>query len=337
MGIITRDRRFLTALALLEDFAATDLPVLLEGESGTGKEVVARAIHRHSGRRRNAWVAINCGALPGELHESELFGHSRGAFTGAAVEKRGLFEAADGGTLFLDEIGEMEPRAQAKLLRVLENGELRRLGETRTRRVETRVVAATNCAVDSAVSEGRFRQDVLYRLGAVRMVMPPLRERPGDILPLAEHFLRRALAWAPPFSAGARRALLRHPWRGNVRELKFAVERAAALWRQRGGAQLDERLLLLDGRLFGESAPAPESNAAYAATAAGLAAGAAGDWPLEVPAGETLESLLCAIEARLIAHALEQAGGNRTQAAQLLGGVSRTTLIGKMKRLGLFS
>ncbi|MCK4412231.1 MAG: sigma-54-dependent Fis family transcriptional regulator [Candidatus Eisenbacteria sp.] len=299
--------------------------------------MVARAIHRHSERRRHPWVAINCGALPGELHESELFGHARGAFTGAVVEKRGLFEAADGGTLFLDEIGEMDPRAQAKLLRVLDSGELRRLGETRTRHVATRVIAATNTRVDEAVAQGRFRQDLFYRLGAIRMALPPLRDRPGDILPLAEHFLRCSLAWVPPFSPAARRALLHHPWHGNVRELKFAIERAAVLWNQQGGAELDEALLMLDGHLGGAAArPARAAVRGDGSSSEKPPVAGVEHWPVEVPVGLTLESLLAQVETRLIAHALEQAGENRTQAARLLGGISRTTLIGKMKRLGLF-
>jgi transcriptional regulator with PAS, ATPase and Fis domain len=381
MGVITRDRRMLAALALLDDLAGTDLPVLLEGESGTGKEVVARGVHRQSRYGQAAFVAVNCGALPGELHESELFGHARGAYTGAALEKPGLFEAAHGGSIFLDEIAEMDPRAQVKLLRVLETGELRRLGEVRTRQVRVRVIAATNACVDEALAEGRFRRDLLHRLAAIRVVLPPLRERTGDILPLASHFLRRALPWAPALTPGAQLALLRHAWPGNVRELKYTIERAAALWARNGRAELSEEFLFPDGergrlhagRASGASPQPPRASedpeeAAHTrlpgpgtlrngrgAEGAGSAepggepaaaspwrAGAerseieAARWPVEVPQGHTIDTLLAAIERQLIERALDLAGGNRTVAARLLGGLSRTTLIGKMKRLGLF-
>jgi transcriptional regulator with PAS, ATPase and Fis domain len=248
MGVITRDPRMREAFAYLEDLAPTDLPVLLEGESGTGKEVVARAVHAASARAGGDFVAVNCGAIPVELHESELFGHTRGAYTGAAQEKPGLFEAAHQGTLFLDEIGEMDPRAQVKLLRVLEAGELRRLGEVRLRHVSVRVIAATNARVDDAVARGRFRRDLLFRLGAVRVRLPPLRDRPGDILPLAHHFLRRAALPHPPLTPGAQMALLAHPWPGNVRELKFAIERAVALWARSGKAVLGEQFLRVGDR-----------------------------------------------------------------------------------------
>ena len=361
MGVITRDPALLAALTLLENLAPTDLPVLLEGESGTGKEVVARGIHRESRYGRAPFVAVNCGALPAELHESELFGHARGAYTGAAVDKPGLFEAAHGGTIFLDEIGEMDPRAQVKLLRVLETGEVRRLGEVRTRMVKARVIAATNARVDRALAEGRFRADLLHRLAAIRVTLPPLRERRGDILPLAGHFLRRCLPAPPALTPAARMALLRHPWPGNVRELKYTMERAAALWTCGSGAELSEEFLLLDGQagrqreeraaqagrtgcaVSGEARQAPpRSGDAGPPALSSVAADDSGAidgrlaFPEEVPAGHTIDSLLAEIERGLIARALAAAGGNRTVAARLLGNLSRTTLIGKMKRLGLF-
>ncbi|MFH1143965.1 MAG: sigma 54-interacting transcriptional regulator [Candidatus Eisenbacteria bacterium] len=412
MGVITRDPAMLEALALLESLADTDLPVLLEGESGTGKEVVARAVHRQSRYGKAAFVAVNCGALPGELHESELFGHARGAYTGAALDKPGLFEAAHGGTIFLDEIGEMDARAQVKLLRTLESGELRRLGEVRTRQVKVRVIAATNLCVDQALAAGRFRKDLLHRLAAIRMLLPPLRERRGDILSLAGHFLRRAVPCPPSLTPAAQMALLRHGWPGNVRELKYTMERAAILWARSGAAELSEEFLLLDGWRFrrqgsagallrgaggngngerpahvgGSSGPVaadaaipgpanagqataghPNADQAIAghpsahhanvgqAGASGVLPAQAGEegmvskdgvpgrgapegrgWPIEVPAGHTIDTLLAEIERGLIERALQCAGGNRTVAARFLGGISRTTLIGKMKRLGLF-
>ena len=332
LGVVTQDGRMLGALRYLEQMSPTELPVLLEGESGTGKEVVARAIHAMSARARGRWVAVNCGAMPAQLQESELFGHARGAFTGAAIDKPGLFEAADGGTLFLDEVGEMDPRAQVKLLRVLENGELRRVGEVRTRAVDVRIVAATNLDVDEAVRAGRFRKDLLFRLGAVRAWLPPLRMRPGDILPLAHYFTRRASPQSPPMTPGARSALLAHDWPGNVRELKFAVERSLALWRSCGAPQITIEMLFPDAqrermetRQVGEAAPGDPAPLRPAILTGELG----------LPLGCRLDDYLGEIERRLIEQALLQTDGNRTRAAHLLGGLSRTTLIGKMKRLGL--
>jgi two-component system NtrC family response regulator len=333
LGVLSRDRRMLGTLAFLADLAPTDLPILVEGESGTGKEVVARAVHEASGRAGGEFVPVNCGAIPTELHESELFGHSRGAYTGATQEKPGLFEAAHGGTLFLDEIAEMDPRAQVKLLRVLESGEMRRLGEVRQRRVSVRVIAATNACVDDAVACGRFRRDLLFRLGAVRVCLPPLRERPADVLLLAHHFLRRAALPHPPLTPGAQMALLAHAWPGNVRELKFAIERGIALWARSGRPALGEEFLRLSehGTCGGVFAGPSATDGVSMGTN-----GAPWVWPTEVPAGFSLDGFLHEIERRLIARAIAQTGGNRTIAARALGGLSRTTLIGKMKRLGLF-
>ena len=331
----------LRALTLLEQLAATELPMLLEGESGTGKEVVAHGVHASSPRSEQAFVPVNCGAIPSELHESELFGHTRGAYTGATVEKAGLFEAAHRGTLFLDEIGEMEPRAQVKLLRVLEAGEIRRLGEVRTRRVDVRIVAATNHNVDEAVAACRFRKDLLFRLGAVRVTLPPLRERRCDILPLALHFLRKASTQVPPLTPAAQTALLTHDWPGNVRELKFVMERTAALWERGTATALTRELLHLHGlddscdqdRVGPEAARELDWDETNARTETSLILAG---WDGELPEGRSLETFLGEIEKRLIWRALEGTGGNRTLAARALGGLSRTTLIGKMKRLGLF-
>ena len=341
MRIITRDRALLDALALLERLAPTELPVFLEGETGTGKEVVAVSAHAISARKQKPFIAVNCGAIPTELHESELFGHMRGAYTGATMEKAGLFEAAHGGTLFLDEIGEMESRAQVKLLRVLESGELRRLGETRTRKVDVRVISATNHDVDAAIREGRFRKDLFYRLSAVRILLPPLRERRRDILPLALHFLRQFAARPPLLTPGAETALLAHDWPGNVRELKLVCERACALWRQSGEGEIRRELI------FPPAARPPESETRARLRRGGCEEGcqeprgatpgsAELDMPGELPGSWTYERFLESIERRLIRRALERSGGNRTMATRFLGGMCRTTLIGKMKRLGIF-
>ena len=216
--------------------APTDASVLIIGESGTGKELIARAIHENSARRGQTMVKLNCSAVPEGLFESEFFGHVRGAFTGALKDKPGRFELADGGTLFLDEIGEVPLAMQAKLLRVLQEQELERVGDTRTRKVNVRVIAASNRDLKKEVDEGRFRQDLFYRLSVFPVEVPPLRERPADIAPLAAHFVkqsaRRMNRAEPQLSQTALDALAAYPWPGNVRELQNTVERAVILWRE---------------------------------------------------------------------------------------------------------
>lgn len=211
----------------------TDVTVLVTGESGTGKELVARALHDESPRRNKPFIALNCSALPSELVESELFGHTRGAFTGAVKDRGGLFEAAHGGTLFLDEIGDLGPLAQAKVLRALENGEVMRVGGTRTTRVDVRVIAATNRPLDEMVADGRFREDLLYRLKVISLALPPLRDRKEDIPLLAGHFLhvfaeRHGLP-ARTIGEDARGILMNYEWPGNVRELRNVIEGALVM------------------------------------------------------------------------------------------------------------
>jgi len=219
--------------ANLNRFAPVDLPVLVTGETGTGKELAARALHRLSPRRNGPFIAVNCGALPPHLVQAELFGHEKGAFTGATARRIGLFEAADGGTIFLDEIGDLPLDAQTNLLRVLQEGTLERIGNHRPIQVDVRVLAATHVDLEQAVAQGRFRQDLFYRLDVLRLHMPPLRERGEDIELLAQHFLdafrREHPTRARAFDAGARRALRRHAWPGNVRELLNRVRRAAVV------------------------------------------------------------------------------------------------------------
>jgi NtrC-family two-component system response regulator AlgB len=213
--------------------AAHDVPVLLRGESGTGKSVLARALHRMSPRRERAFFVVNCPALSEELLASEMFGHAKGAFTGAIRDRPGRVEAAEGGTLFLDEVGEIPPGIQAKLLRFLQDKQFERVGESRTRTADVRIVAATNRDLDAAVRESHFREDLLFRLNVVEVVVPPLRERREEILPLVRRFLSffaRAGRRAPPeLTPEAERALLSYPWPGNVRELRNAIERAVIL------------------------------------------------------------------------------------------------------------
>ncbi|MBD3160767.1 MAG: AAA domain-containing protein, partial [Candidatus Eisenbacteria bacterium] len=320
LGFVTADPRILQAIAPLESLARTRIPILVLGESGTGKEVLARALHRAAGGR-GPFVAVNCGALPFELQESELFGHARGAFTGAIAEKMGLFEAADGGTLLLDEIGEMSARAQVKLLRILELGEVRRVGETRTRTVKVRVIAATNADLREEIRAGRFRTDLYYRLGGLEVTLPPLRERLGDVPLLAAHFARTFTndgPLEPEIAPEALDLLLRHTWPGNVRELRFCVEKAAALTSALGRTRIEADCIDLDPI---DPAPAAEREVA----------------PEEDQVRTIgLDGYIENIERRLILKALEESGWNRTRAARALGGISRTTLIGKMKRLGLF-
>src|ERR1700758_3173156 len=217
----------------LAKVAPSESTVLITGESGTGKELAARALHRNSPRGGKPFVAINCAAIPESLLESDLFGHERGAFTGAASQKKGRLEVADGGVVFLDEIGELAPALQVKLLRVLQEREFERVGGTHSIKVDIRLIAATNRDLNAAVRSGEFRQDLYYRLAVVKLTMPPLRERRGDIPMLARHFLpknaKRCKVKAKPLSREAMAALVNYEWPGNVRELENAVERALVM------------------------------------------------------------------------------------------------------------
>jgi DNA-binding NtrC family response regulator len=224
-GIVYDDPASEAALLLACQVARSDLPVLITGPNGAGKERYAEILHANSAVRGGPYVPLNCGALPSELIEAELFGAEAGAYTGASKAREGKFEAADGGTLFLDEIGTLPPAGQVKLLRVLETGRFQRLGSNREREVKVRVISATNADLGAMIADGRFREDLYYRLNAIELRLPPLSARPRDILPLARHFLPAGKR----LDAGAERALLRHPWPGNVRELRNAIQRAALL------------------------------------------------------------------------------------------------------------
>ncbi|MBI5068184.1 MAG: sigma-54-dependent Fis family transcriptional regulator [Deltaproteobacteria bacterium] len=233
--LIGQGQKMAEVFRLIESVAPTSVTVLIQGESGTGKELVARAIHRRSPRKDRPFLALNCSALTETLLESELFGYVKGAFTGAVADRKGFFEAAAGGTVFLDEIGDVPPATQVRLLRVLQEGEIRRVGATAPTRVDVRVIAATNADLERARARGTLREDLFYRLNVIAIHLPALRERPEDVPPLVHHFLRK---YAPRVgkqltgvSAGAMRALTIHPWPGNVRELENAIERAAVLTR----------------------------------------------------------------------------------------------------------
>jgi two-component system, NtrC family, response regulator AtoC len=295
------------ALDLVARVAEHRTTVLITGESGTGKELIARAIHRASPRAAAAFVAVNCAAIPESLLESELFGHVRGAFTGAAGDKVGLFEQAEGGTLLLDEIGELPLPLQAKLLRALQDGEIRRVGDQRSRRVDVRVLAATARDLAAEAAAGQFREDLYYRLNVITIHLPPLRERPEDVAPLSRHFaasLERRMGRTLTLSPAALAWLERQPWRGNVRELEHAIERAAVL---------TEKAVLEPEDL------APALRPGRAAEAA--------------PVGDdaTLREVVEKAEREAIARALAACGGNRRAAAKHLG-VSLRTLFYKMDR-----
>jgi Nif-specific regulatory protein len=295
---------------LVEKIAATDLPVLIRGESGTGKELVARAIHQHGRRRRRPFLGENCAAIPEALLESELFGHVRGAFTGADRDRPGLFEQAGGGTLFLDEVGDMPASMQARLLRVLEEGKVRRVGSERTTDVDVRVVAATHRDLGREIESGRFRQDLLYRLQVLTVEIPPLRARTGDVPVLAAHFLVRIAAergrrdpWVVDEEAMA--LLERHSWPGNVRELQNTLQRLSLL---AGNRAITRALIESDPTLRRTLIP-------------------------ESPGGPSALTLRSG-EREQVRLALEAAKGNRKKAALLLG-VSRATLYRKLERHGL--
>ncbi len=309
-GLVAESRAMRQALALVARVAEHNTTVLITGESGTGKEVIARAIHRASPRATKAFVGINCAAIPEALLESELFGHVRGAFTGASGDKTGLFEHANGGTLLLDEIGELPTGLQAKLLRVLQEAEIRRVGDTKPRRVDARVLAATARDLEAEVAAGRFREDLFYRLHVVAIALPPLRERQEDIAPLARHFVARlAQRFGKPLalSDAAIAWLETQPWRGNVRELENAIERAVVL---------SSKEVLDPADIQGS--PIPSRSV--------VEPGAEG--------GGTLREVVEAAERRAIMAALEATGGNRRAAAKQLA-VSLRTLFYKMERYGI--
>ena len=296
-----------------------DLTVLILGESGTGKELVAEAIHTLGNRRTGPLVAVNAAAIPSELIESELFGHEKGAFTGAVARNIGKFEQAAGGTLFLDEIGDMPMQAQTRLLRTLQSGRIRRVGGREEIAVDARIVAATNRDLVPMIAAGTFREDLYYRLNVVPITLPPLRERPDDIAALARHFLTQAATEGLPrrtLGASAIALLERQPWRGNVRELRNVAYRLALMARE--DVIDDEALAALlerDTRDATESAPQADFAAAVAAF---LAAEGPGE-------GQLYDAALAAFERPLFAHALAATGGNQLRAARLLG-INRNTL-----------
>jgi two-component system response regulator HupR/HoxA len=290
--------------ALARKVAGHELAVLLNGESGTGKELLARAIHFASPRAERPFVVENCGAVPDALLEAELFGHKKGAFTGAHEDRIGLFQQADGGTLFLDEIGDTSPAFQVKLLRALQEGEVRPVGGARPAAVDVRIIAATNRDLESDVASGRFREDLYYRIAGVTLTLPPLRERPRDIPLIVEALLRKSAPAGRRFTAEAMRRLAEHPWPGNVRQLQNEVLRAFAL---------------ADGDLLGADLLTPRAERAEAVANGG---------------GGTLKDRLDRVEKEILRAALVRHDGNKSRTAAELG-LTRVGLRMKLERLGL--
>jgi two-component system response regulator HydG len=322
-ALVGRSTAMLELTNRLLRVAQSDATVLIQGESGTGKELVSRALHAHSRRSSRPFVPVNCAAISETLLESELFGHAKGAFTGAVKARRGLFEEADGGTLFIDEVTETSPAFQSKLLRTLQDGEVRRVGESTALRVDVRIVAATNRDIELEVQEKRFRQDLYYRLNVVTLRVPPLRERLDDVQALAEHFLQRANARSPRpkrLSQAAVAHLMSYSFPGNVRELENLVEQAAALAE---GNELgpEDFPLRPQARL-----PRPTESAAPVSSASPVDGNGA-----RTP---TLAEAVEEAERRAIAQALERNGTDLARVADELE-VSSTTLWRKMKRLNL--
>jgi DNA-binding NtrC family response regulator len=311
-GILGRSRPMQKLFHLLETVARSSSTILITGETGTGKEVVARAIHHNSPRRLHRFVALNCSAIPETLLEAELFGHVRGAFTGAVGARQGRFEQAHKGTLFLDEVGTMSTALQMKLLRALQEREFERVGDNQTIKVDVRVIAATNSDLGRMVAEGAFREDLYYRLNVIPIQLPPLRDRRDDIPLLAKHFLEKFAPGAQmQISQSAMRVLMAYSWPGNVRQLENALERAVTL--SAGRKEIDVADL------------PPEIQEIPNAVAAPFV-----EFPEE---GLDLAAYLGSIERDLIRRSLDRTGGNRNKAAELLR-IKRTTLVEKLKRLG---
>ena len=324
-GIIGKSRPMAKLFQLLETVAPTSSTILITGETGTGKEVVARAIHHNSPRRMNRFVTLNCSAIPETLLEAELFGHVRGAFTGAVGNRLGRLEQAHKGTVFLDEVGTMSAGLQMKLLRVLQEREFERVGDSHTIKVDVRVIAATNSDLRRMVAAGEFREDLFYRLNVIPVGLPPLRERKEDIPLLVQHFLQKVQAdaaaaakasGAPPLapmtvSQEGMRHLMAFDWPGNVRQLEHAIERAMAF--TSGRSQVD--VADLPPEIQQAEEPSPVSSVALP------------------EGGLDLGAFVASVERELIEKSLERTGGNKGQAARLLG-LKRTTLVEKIKRMG---
>lgn len=311
--IIHRSPQMQRVIVKAQRAAQHDVPVLIEGESGTGKELLARAIHRSSPRCDKPFVAVNCGAIPAELLESEFFGHKKGAFTGAVADRKGYFETAHAGTLFLDEIGELPAAAQVKILRVLQEGEVVRVGETQPIKVDVRIIAATNRTLIEEVAGGCFRADLFYRLAVAVLWLPPLRERQGDVGLLIDHCLETNAAIHKKISVSAKNLLFAHPWPGNVRELINTLRRAS-VWSAGETIEADD----VKESLFAVALKSGEQV---------LGRGLSG--------GVDLTEIMADVARHYLSRAMSEAGGNKTKAAQMLGLTNYQTLTNWLKKYGL--
>ncbi|CCO23869.1 sigma-54 interaction domain-containing protein [Maridesulfovibrio hydrothermalis] len=327
-GIIENSLALTQVFTVLAKVAPTDSTVLVTGESGTGKELLVRALHHNSNRKDKPFVPVNCGAIPKDLLESELFGHEKGAFTHAVRSRPGRFELADGGTIFLDEIGEMELSLQVKILRVLQEKEIERVGGTSIKKVDVRIVAATNRDLEAEVAAGRFREDLFYRLNVIPMHLPALRDRGGDVLMLAKHFLNRFCenkdVEALKISSEAADMMVSYTWPGNVRELENFMERMCIL--------CDEDEIVPDDlpeKIWKDVGKEPKKKVAELMQPVGFS------WPtledMSEQGADGLKDFLEKIEDRILVEALQKAGGVKNKAAEMLG-VKRTTLIEKIKK-----
>ncbi len=328
-GIIGKSPVLTDLFKILAKVAPTDSTVLVTGESGTGKELFVRALHQNSQRASHPFVPVNCGAIPKELLESELFGHEKGAFTSAVRNRAGRFELAEGGTIFLDEIGEMDGSLQVKILRVLQEREFERVGGIKTYKADVRIVAATNRDLEDEVRAGRFREDLYYRLNVIPLHLPPLRERGSDIMLLIDHFLERFCKLKKrsklKISPEVKNLFMRYPWPGNVRELENFMERLSILCDDDVVMPDDLPLKILES--VGEPLPEP-------VIAETVAVPVGFEWPTIEDMRERstgLKEFLDEIESRLLNEALTQADGVKNQAAEILG-IKRTTLIEKLKK-----
>jgi nitrogen regulation protein NR(I) len=334
IGIVGRSAGMQDVFKLIGQLSSSDATALITGESGTGKELVARAIYHHGKRNGRAFLAINCAAIPENLLESELFGHERGAFTGAATQRIGKFEQCNGGTLFLDEIGDMTAATQTKILRVLQNGSFERVGGNQAIHVDVRIIAATNKALEKAVAEKQFREDLFYRLNVVRISMPALRERRDDIALLVNYFLKKfaQLEKVTPksISSEAIRLLEDHSWPGNVRELENAIERAMVV--AKGDVILPGDLPMEIRRPVGVRAPVPGAEPVADAGSPEELARQLFQWARR----EKKVKVIPAVERELIIQALNETHGNQVQAARLLG-ITRATLRKRVEKFGIKS
>jgi nitrogen regulation protein NR(I) len=346
VGVVGRSEAMQGVFKLIGQIAATDATVLITGESGTGKELVARAIYHFSRRSEAAFLAINCAAIPENLLESELFGHEKGAFTGATVQRVGKFEQCSGGTIFLDEIGDMTAATQTKILRVLQNGTFERVGGNQTIQADVRIIAATNKNLEEAVASRQFREDLFYRLNVVRIRMPPLRERRGDIRLLVDYFLRKLTPpGGRPKSIGesALADLEAHSWPGNVRELENALRRASVMCKGPAilPADLPAEVAGAHNALAAQAQPGTPKVGGEAAVGSPQAVAAE---PEDIPGiarllfrfarADSKLKILPAVERELVIEALKETKGNQVQAAKLLG-ITRATLRKRVEKFGI--